>query len=184
MGLGFGLYYSWWLVRYYPTLRWGRKGKVEDAGPTAEGKLAGKDRRQAATPILVEKVRTAPAEGITAKAEVGEVIGKPDQAIPADKQGSLQLELPVPAVIQEPVFLPTLMGDLVMAITRLAGSARDDRAIELDLVPAFRQLLSREPYQKLRGTTFEPKVVEHIVHELKRHGLIAVDAMTVREWWT
>jgi hypothetical protein len=28
MSLGLGLYYSWWLVRYYPTLRWDGKGKL------------------------------------------------------------------------------------------------------------------------------------------------------------
>jgi hypothetical protein len=230
MSLGFGLYYGWWLVRFYPGLRMGRKdqavrgvrvmpgwlrrllgkwwGTMEEkpgdgkkAGPGAEGKSTavkgavpgpatdakptGKDGQQPATPAPAEKVGTAAAEGITAKAEAGEVIGKPDQAVAADKPATQQLELalPMPAVIPKTVFRSELMGYLVIEITRLAQGARDDRAVELELVPAMRQLLSRESYQKLRGTTFEPKVVEHIVHELKRQGLIAVDATEVSGWW-
>jgi hypothetical protein len=230
MGLGFTVYYSWWLVRYYPTLRMGRKGKaaregrvmpswlrwllgrlwdttelkpgdgkkagpgaegmstvVKGAlpGPATEGKPAGKDGQQAAAFTPVEQAGTVAVEGITAKAEAGEVIGKPDQAVAADRPAALQLALalPMPAELPMAVFRSELMGDLVVEITKLAQSARDDRAVELELVPAMRQLLSRESSQKLRGTAFEPKVVEHIVHELKRHGLIAVDATEVSGWW-
>jgi hypothetical protein len=228
MSLGFGLYYSWWLVRFYPRLRMGRKdqagregrvmpgwlrrllakgwdtteekpGDGKKAGPGAEGKSTevkgalpateakptGKDGQQAATPIPAEKSGTAAAEGITAKAEAGEVIGKPDQAVAAERQATQQLELALPMLAEIPkaVFRSELSGDLVVEIMRLAQSARDDRAVELELVPAMRELLHRESYQKLRGTTFEPKVVEHIVHELKRHGLIAVDATEVSGWW-
>ena len=230
MSLGFTLYYSWWLVRFYPELRMGRKdqavregrvmpgwlrrllakwwdtteekpgdgkkagpgaeGKSTEVkgalpGPATEGKPTGKNGKQAATPTPADKAGTGAAEGITAKAEAGEVIGKPDQAVAADKPATqqLQLALPMPAEIPKAVFRSELSGDLVMEITKLAQSARDDRAVELELIPALRELLHRESSQKLRGTTFEPKVVEHIVQELKRQGLIAVDATEVSGWW-
>lgn len=183
MGLGFTLYYGWWLVRYYPTLRWGRKGKAESAGPTAAGKPAEKKGKQAAMPTSAEKAGTT-AKGMTGMA--GEVIGKPDQAVAAIGPATqpIELPLPTPAVIQQPVFLPMLMGDLVNEVRQLIETALTERPKEEELAAAFRQLLAREPYHQLRGTVFEGKIVVRIVRDLEKHGLIAVDAMVVSGWWT
>ena len=225
MGLGFGLYYGWWLVRFYPGLRMGRKGKAarekaavgkevttpvekvlpvksgmqaELAGQLAKGNLPGNNGNQAgawvdgqdaensgmqAAPTLVETVGMT-ANEVTAAA--GEAIGKPDQAVAATGPATQQMELPlpVPAVVQRPVFLPMIMGDLVQEVWRLVEAAADEGMKEEELVAAFRRLLGGAPYNKLRGTLFEGKIVEQIVRELEKHGLIAVDAMVVSEWWT
>jgi len=39
MGLGFGLYYGWWLVHFYPGLRIRRKGKAAREGNVMPGRI-------------------------------------------------------------------------------------------------------------------------------------------------
>jgi hypothetical protein len=39
MGLGFTLYYSWWLVRFYPGLRIARKDKAGREGTVMPGRI-------------------------------------------------------------------------------------------------------------------------------------------------
>lgn len=167
MGLGFLLYYGWWLVRFYPTLRW--------VMPAWLKKLTKK--------VLGAKVETT-AVGIIGVA--GEVIGKPDQAVPAQEQATQQeeLPLPVPAVIQKPVLMPVLALDLANEVRRLMDSVSDGQLAKPELVSILQRLLSTEPYCTLHGTAFESRIVEQIVGELEKHGLIAVDAMTVSGWWT
>jgi hypothetical protein len=163
MTLVYGLYYSWWLIRYYPTLRWSRKGAAD------------RDRMVMPAPV---------------KAAVEEVIGKPDQAVAVTGQATqtTDLPLPMPAVIRKPVFLPMVMGDLMNQVRQLLEKVPELPESEQglpasELVPPLRELLKREPYPQLRGTVFETKIVELIVRELQRHGPIAVDAMTVKGWW-
>src|SRR5580692_3946468 len=65
MGLGLGLYYGWWLIRFYPRLRTGRKdqagreGKVmpgpknpaAQSGTSLDGKPAENNGKQAGTSV-------------------------------------------------------------------------------------------------------------------------------------
>jgi hypothetical protein len=169
IGMVYGLYYGWWLIRYYPTLRWSRKGKPA-------GNNGGRAAATAGT-----------TEGITAKAAAEEVIQKPDQAVAATGQATqtTELPLPMPAVIRKPVFLPPMvMADLMNEVRQLMEHAPGQGMAEPELVAALQHLINREPYPKLQGTVYEARIVEHIVLELQRHGPIAVDAMTVKGWWT
>ena len=184
VGLGLLVYYGWWLVRFYPTLRFGGVGKA------AQGRQVLPE-----APVVVkggEGAKTGEA-GKTVAAAAGGVIGEPDQAGAAVSSPSNRLptvaaaeseKLPVPAVITKPLLLPVLAGDLRNEVQALVLRASETNMVEGELVFAFHQLLTKEPYNRLRGTHFEKKISEQIVSDLERHGPVRVDVVAVSGWWT
>lgn len=208
MGLGLVLYYGWLLVRYYPGLTIPGRGK------------AGQGRQ-----LLPDFVSLKAAVGVASGA--GEVIGKPDQAVPAGKQETTQLELPlpvpwapgkaaeiggegglrvssenskvgvmplpgevgqvdqlpVPALIPKPMFLPELAGDLTNELRRLLERFSEGEMVEGEMLFAVEKLVGRETYCRLKGTLFEEKISVQVVRELEKHGSIHVDAEVVKGWW-
>jgi hypothetical protein len=195
MGLGLVVYYGWWLVRYYPGLKIGGRGKADrgrqilpEFGKAATGIKAAQQRVKvvneewnAGKPGLVAKEGEA-GPGVTAAAK--EAIGKPDQAIPAEKQGKPQetLPMPVPAVMEGGAFLPMLAIELSAELQRLMKKAREEAMVEGELVFAIGQLLSRAPYNRLKGSSFEKKIGEQIVRELETYGSIHFDTENVKSW--
>jgi hypothetical protein len=151
--------------------------------------------------------------GTPVVAAAREVIGKPDQAGTAESSqlmifptavtsetgvsgGSPKVErraesataggpeqLPVPAVIPKPLLLPVLAGDLRNEVQALVLKASETEMVEGELVFAFHQLLTKEPYNRLKGTHFEKKISEQIVSDLERHGPVRVDVVVVSGWW-
>jgi len=199
MGLLVVLYYGWLLVRYYPGLKIGRKGKA--------------DRGRQVLPDFV-KLKAAGGTGVAAGA--GEVIGKPDQAMPAGKQGTqlelpmsasavagkagplevgkengapLQAEiakeegLPISAVMERPLLLVELAEALTNEVYRLVEKEREGAMAQPELLYAVELLLGRPPYNQLKGTFFEGKMSAQIVRDLERHGSIHLDAEVVKGWW-
>ena len=181
MGLGLLVYYGWWLVRFYPSIKIGGAGK------------AGQGRQ-----VLPEaaKVGKAGEAGKAVPAVVAaEVIGKPGQAGAAESSPSIELpvveptgaatqeELPFPAVVPKPVFLPELAGNLRNEIQALVLKASETGMVEGELLFAFHQLLTREPFNRLKGTAFEKKISEQIVSDLEKHGPVRVDVAVVSGWW-
>jgi hypothetical protein len=185
MGWGLGLYYGWMLVRYYRGLRIGGKGKV--------------DRGRQVLPEFVKaeqavKQEAGPAGSAAKASEAGpgntppaakEAIGKPDQAIPAEKQDKTQETLPMPVapVTEGGAFLPMLAGELSAELQRLIKKANEEAMVEAELLFAIGQLLSRSPYNRLKGSAFEKKIGEQIVRELETYGSIHFDTENVKSWW-
>ncbi len=181
MGLGLLVYYGWWLVRFYPSMKIGGAGK------------AGQGR-----PVLSEAVKLGKA-GEAGKAVpavvAADVIGKPGQAGAAESSPSNELpvvestgaakqeELPFPADVPKPVFLPQLAGDLRNEIQALVLKVSETGMVEGELVFAFHQLLTGERYNRLKGTAFEKKISEQIVSDLEKHGPVRVDVEVVTGWW-
>jgi hypothetical protein len=198
MGLGLLVYYGWWLVRFYPGLRIGSADKaarvtpvLPEAPKVVRTEEAGKPVVAAAGEVIVKPVQAAAAETsqllifpAAASGETGGVGGSPKEEGKAEiaTAGGPE-QLPVPAVIPNPVFLSGLAGDLRNEIQALVLKASETGKVEGELVFAFHQLLTRSPYNRLKGTAFEKKISEQIVSDLGNHGPVRVDVESVSGWW-
>jgi hypothetical protein len=197
MGLGLGLYYGWMLVRYYQGLKVGARGKADRGRqilPEFGKAVTGMRAAEQVVKVVVAGAGNAGKPGLVAKeGEAGpgvmvaaeEVIGKPDQAIPAQRQGETQetLPMPMPPEIEGGAFLPMLAIELSAELQRLIKKAREEAMVEGELAVAIGQLLSRPPYSRLKGSSFEKKIGEQIARELETYGSIHFDMENVRSWW-
>jgi hypothetical protein len=211
MGLGLLVYYGWWLVRYFPSLRLGSAGKpqgrqvlpekakmvagVVPASATAGG-ANGKPVQAGAAVSGPSKVLPAVAgvaevgmAGVTADSavvvaeEVAPAAGLDSASTAAAAAAITMLELPFPAAVDKPVLLPVVAGDLWNEVKALVVKASEAEMVEGGLVFAFQQLLKKEPFCRLRGTHFEKKISEQIVAELVKHGPVRVGMDVVSGWW-
>jgi hypothetical protein len=159
VGLGVGFYYGWWLVRYYPGLSAGRPGvagQKDGRAQEAGNAGAGKEVVGAAPVMVAEKEEEGAAR---------------------------QLELPLPAVIEKPVFLPEVAARLIEEVVRLFGKAKMEGIVEGELIYMLQRLLAKEPNKKLRGTPYEEKMNALLARELERYGSVRPDAEVVKGLW-
>lgn len=154
--LGLVFYYGWWLVRYYPGLSKSRAGT---------GGLKGDP--------LVEETKDMVKRDVRQEAAV---------AIEEDT-GSKQLELPLPVVIDRPVFLPEVAGRLMEELRGIFGKAKEERIVEGDLIYMLQRVLRKEVNKQLRGTAYEEKINALMARELERYGSVRPDAEVLKGFW-
>lgn len=162
IGLGVLFYYGWWLVRYYPGLSKGRPGA---AGPD--------NARPRAT------VKAVVREEVGGRKNMKE---GPETGIPNEPAGK-QSELPLPAPIERPVFLPEVAARLIDEIMLLIDRARREKIVEGELIYLLQRLLGSEPYRRLPGTVYEEKMNALLAHELERYGSVRPDAEVLKGLW-
>jgi len=163
-GLGAGVYYGWWTVRYYPGWRRRRQAPpVRDRIPE-EGRIK----------MMVERKAAVMENGIT---------GVPAAADRQVAESVLQ-ELPFPAVIEKTPFPPVIEANLKTLIVKFMETAHAKQYSEQKVLALLRELLSRDPYPRLKGTGFQEKVSGLIVGEMGRYGSIQPDPEVVNGLWT
>lgn len=164
VGLGVLFYYGWWLVRYYPGLPVGRPG------------AAGRGDRHAGETEKIKEME-----------ETKEVMGTPEteakEMRAPEENGGKQLELPLPAVIERPLFLPEVAARLIEEVMRLTDRAIREQIVEGELTYMLQRLLGSEPYRRLRGTDYEEKMNALLAQELERYGSVRPDAEVVKGLW-
>lgn len=178
IGLGTVLYYGWWLVRYYSG--WQGRGRKAAGGRVDGGSKAGAAAEEGAMGVVAEVGQTAAiAVAVTAMPVV--------ETEPSVEQAAVlvaQQELPFPAVVvEQPVFLPVVAGNLRNDILRLMDKVGPAEVGEADLLELVRGLLETDPYPILKGTGFQEEINALIVREMDRYGSISVDPEVVRELW-
>ena len=143
VGLGIGVYYGWWMVRYYPGWRRVRQGLPVRNRIPEEGRIK----------IMV------------------------------DEADSAVQELPFPAVVEKTPFPPVIEANLKTMIVQLMETARAKQYSEQKVLALLRQLLTSDPYPKLKGTGFQEKVNALIFREMGRYGSIQLDPEVVNGLW-
>jgi hypothetical protein len=170
MAIALGLYYSWWLVRYYPTLRMRRPDQV----------VGGPDKAWPG-----EKKKQIPG---TAHAGGGEADRQPDQAVPVkDSPEKVSQEAPLqlpPPVGTEPEFHAALVaGEVSEKIRDLIERGAKEKMVEGELVFGLTEILSDEQYQRLINTAYYVRVNDTIRATMERTGSIPFDAERIKGLW-
>jgi hypothetical protein len=180
MAVFYGLYFGWWLLKYYyPKL----KGiKIQAFGHKRSGTADSKEPRTAGSEKTPNESPVAVTE---AKGVQQEKAGGPGEDFPVSQPegpGNISYPLPVP-------FMADLAQQqewatkLAIEVVRLAEKAVKEQWPVENLAGPFRELLAKEPFCRLRGTHFQVKIVQRIVQELTKGGSIQVDAKSVSGWW-
>jgi hypothetical protein len=179
MTVFYGLYFGWWLLKYYPGLK-GIKlpapgQKRSGIADSKEPRSAGSEKTPGGSPVAVTE----------AKGVQQEKAGGPGEDFPVSRQegtGDVQYPLPVP-------FMADLAQQqewttkLIIEVVRLAENAVKEQWPVENLAGPLRELLAKEPFCRLRGTHFQVKIVQRIVEVLTKGGTIPVDAESVSKWW-
>ncbi|HEV2479687.1 MAG TPA: hypothetical protein VGS79_08475 [Puia sp.] len=172
IGLLTGLYYGWWLIRYYPS--WQQRSSDSPQGKTAQTDkpavvIAGpQETQKTEQPQLPQQ----PAQPQQARPEPP----KPPQAEPP------QPELPFAGTAQ-PVFLATIEANLKNDVLRLLEKASMAGAQEPELLELLHSLLTSGPYPKLKGTILQENVDALVGRELERYGSIHPAPEVIRKLW-
>jgi hypothetical protein len=169
MAVFYGLYFGWWLLKYYP----GLKGmKLPALGQKRSGIAEGKEPR------------TAGSENPTNEGPV-EKAGGPGEDFPVRQpEGGENISYPLPVPFMADLAQQQEWATkLVIEVVGQAEKAVKEQWPVERLAGPFRELLAKEPYCRLRGTHFQVKIVQRIVQELTKGGTIPIDAERVSTWW-
>ena len=182
MTAGIGVYYGWWVVRYYPGLSAGRTGlpgrtEQEKAGRKDGDGKDGHGQEEAGTGIG----QARPVDETSGK----KMMGSDKVAGMREEEGGpgKQLALPLPAVIEKPVFLPEVAGRLIGEVVRMIEKAKREGIVEGELIYMLQRLLAKEPNRRLRETAYEEKINALLSKELERYGSVRPDAEVVKGLW-
>jgi len=167
IGLLTGLYYGWWLIRYYPS--WQKRTST-----APQGKSAQTDKPA----VAITEPQKSP------QAEPPQLPRQPVQAesLQAEKpaEAKPQPELPFP---KEATFLATIEAHCKNDVLRVLEKASMAGVAESELLELLHSLLTSGPYPKLKGTILQENVDAIIGRELERYGSIHPALEVIRKLW-
>lgn len=181
VGTVLAAYYYWWLKKYAVSLGLGRQKPKEQAvdprfkaiyqeAAAAVDKPVSSGQSQpieAATPTLSSTPATEPAP--------------PDQSsTPSTKPAPDALPIDSSS---DPPFLPLIAGELLKAVAALAETAATENMPQQDIMVSLQRLLLTPPFPHLKGTPFQEKTTEQMLHILTRPGSDPIDAALLNKLW-
>jgi hypothetical protein len=165
LGLGTVVYYGCWLVRFFPGLPSRRPGAT-----SLKNQIHSNPQTAPSTPATTEDAISTVTTTTT--------VTTTEPAIP-----NPQLSLLLPSPIENPILLPTLAADLVLAIKNLLEKGRSAALTEPEIIESLHQLLTSDTYRKLHSTPYEEKINDLLLREWENYGSAPLDREVITGLW-
>lgn len=173
-GLLTGLYYGWWLIRYYPSWQ-----KRTSAVP--QGKSTQTDKSAS---VIAQTPESPKAEQPQLPLQLPHAEPQPVEATPQSAQAAPpQPELPFPPEEDHADFLATIETNCKNEVLRVLEKASMAGVGESELLELLHSLLTADPYPNLKGTILQENVDALVGRELERYGSIHPAPEAIRKLW-
>lgn len=181
VGLLTGLYYGWWLIRYYP-------GWPKPTSLASEGKTTQRDEPAVgvAEPRETQKVEQTQLPQQFVQVEPPQPaqprVQPPAQAEQPQPEAP-QPELPFPGEPAHTAFLATIEANCKNDVLRIVEKASMAGVAEAELLELLHGVLTADPYPTLKGTIHRENVDALVGRELERYGSIRPAPEVIRKLW-